>query len=286
MDGTDLDVRASNRVDPVPFFLPSESGVRFCIYHPPRGNVSQPRAVVYVHPFAEEMNKSRRMASLQSHRLAAAGIGVLQIDLLGCGDSSGDFADARWRVWKQDVKRAIQWLKDRQGDSVALWGLRLGAMLAADVASEPGSGVDHVVLWQPVINGDQFLTQFLRIRLASEMLTGGAAQSGVKSLRDALSRGEVLEVGGYALHPELAAEIGERKLAVLLPRARRVDLIEVSAYPDAGIGMPGTRLIEAWQRCGCNVVAAAVSGESFWSTSEISECPALLERTDHVFAFS
>ncbi len=39
--------------------------------------------VVHVHAFAEEMNKSRRMAAMQSRALAAAGFAVLQIDLLG-----------------------------------------------------------------------------------------------------------------------------------------------------------------------------------------------------------
>ena len=48
------------------FFLPSPehpAGQRFCIYHPPQGATVR-ALVVYVHPFAEEMNKSRRMAAL------------------------------------------------------------------------------------------------------------------------------------------------------------------------------------------------------------------------------
>jgi len=51
-------------------------------------------SVLYGHPFAEEMNKSRRMAGLQARALARAGYDVLQIDLRGCGGSSGDFGDA------------------------------------------------------------------------------------------------------------------------------------------------------------------------------------------------
>ena len=49
------------------------------------------------------MNKSRRMAALQARAFAEMGFGVLQIDLFGCGDSSGDFSDARWDIWKQDL---------------------------------------------------------------------------------------------------------------------------------------------------------------------------------------
>ncbi|WP_229425321.1 hypothetical protein [Massilia sp. Se16.2.3] len=74
------------------FFLDTQGGRRFCLYHAPIGECRG--ALVYVHPFAEEMNRSRRMAALQARALAARGIGVLQLDLHGCGDSVGDFGDA------------------------------------------------------------------------------------------------------------------------------------------------------------------------------------------------
>ena len=38
-----------------PFFLDSAHGQRFCLYHAPQGHCRG--ALVYVHPFAEEMNK-------------------------------------------------------------------------------------------------------------------------------------------------------------------------------------------------------------------------------------
>ena len=69
------------------------------------------------------MNKARRMAALQSRALAAAGFAVLQIDLFGCGDSSGDFADASWAAWQQDVALAVQWLSEHAtGGRIDLFG--------------------------------------------------------------------------------------------------------------------------------------------------------------------
>ena len=50
------------------------------------------------------------------------GFGVLQIDLFGCGDSSGDFSDARWDIWKQDIAAAREWLEERISAPVSLWG--------------------------------------------------------------------------------------------------------------------------------------------------------------------
>ena len=97
------------------FFLPADIGQRFCLFHPANrapGSFALGQ-VVYVHPFTEEMNKSRRMAAMQARALAQAGFEVLQIDLLGCGDSSGGFGDATWAAWVADVTSACLWLRAR-----------------------------------------------------------------------------------------------------------------------------------------------------------------------------
>ena len=52
-----------------PFFLPTTDGQRLCIHHSPAGPARG--AVLYLHPWAEEMNKARRVAALQSRALAA-----------------------------------------------------------------------------------------------------------------------------------------------------------------------------------------------------------------------
>lgn len=226
------------------------------------------------------MNKSRRMAALQSRRLAAAGYIVLQVDLFGCGDSSGALADAAWEIWKLDLKIALEWLRPRVDGPLDLWGLRLGATLAADVARDPDLGIEQLLLWQPVSNGEQFLTQFLRLRLAAEMLADGAAQSGVRELRDTLARGTPLEIAGYDLHPRMAAEIDALRLADLVPSVARVHCLEVSATAEPKLSPASQRAMDAWRSKGLDIRAGAVKGESFWSTIEITECGALLAATD------
>jgi exosortase A-associated hydrolase 2 len=258
------------------FFLPAESGRRFCMYYPGSGD----RGIVYVHPFCEEMNKARRMAALQARRLAALGCAVLQIDLYGCGDSSGIFADATWEMWKRDVQAALAWLGQRVSGRLSLWGLRLGATLAADVARDAGHRIERLLLWQPVGSGEQHLTQFLRLRLAAEMLAEGSAQAGVRGLREQLSQGVTLEIAGYQLHPSLAEAIDALVLADLVPAVERVDCIEVTAQTEPKVSPATQRVLDAWRRTGLDVRATAVTGEPFWSTIEISECEPLLAATD------
>ena len=60
---------------PEPFFLRVDGGERFCLFHPPAGACRG--ALLYVHPFAEELNRSRRMAALLARALAGAGYGVM-----------------------------------------------------------------------------------------------------------------------------------------------------------------------------------------------------------------
>ncbi len=260
------------------FFLPTERGERFCLYHAPQGECRG--ALVYVHPFAEEMNKSRRMAALQARALAALGYGVLQLDLAGCGDSDGEFADARWEHWKDDLAAASAWLAQRLGQPVGLWGLRLGALLALDYARTASAPVAQLVLWQPVLQGVAFMTQFLRLRVASGMLADAAESSGgTKELRAALLAGEALEVAGYVLAPELVAAIDALDAAKLAPPCP-VHWIEIVAAAERPITPAALRVAAGWKRAPSMHKVAAVP---FWSTQEIAESPALIAATCALF---
>lgn len=259
------------------FFLPLEAGGRFCIHHAPSGGPEGRPGIVYVHPFGDEMNKARRMAALQARRLASLGWSVLQIDLYGCGDSAGEFGDARWEIWMRDVKAAMGWLGERGAGSLSLWGLRLGATLACEVTRE--APVEALVLWQPVVAGEQLVTQFLRTRLASEMLAGGAATSALKQLRAELAQGRTLEVAGYELHPDLAAAIARLDITDTPPAAARIHWMEVMPEAGAPLRPASRRVAEAWRSAGRELAPVTVAGEPFWSTIEIAECEALLDVT-------
>jgi exosortase A-associated hydrolase 2 len=230
--------------------------------------------ILYLHPFAEEMNKSRRMAALQTRAFARDGYLVLQIDLTGCGDSAGDFGEANWDAWKDDVRLGHAWLSER-AHPVTFWGLRLGAGLAAEMAREL-PGIDHLILWQPVGSGELFLNQFLRIKLAGEMLSVGQAQSNTKLLRNRLEAGESVEVGGYRLSPIMARDLVAWKLAEHTPN-RPIHWLEVNAGGE--IPPASQRIIDHWSQNGASITAQALVGEPFWLTQEIAECPALLDAT-------
>ena len=256
------------------FFLPATPGQRFALLHWPDKAREVSGAVVYVPPFAEELNKSRRMAALQARAMVAAGYAVLQIDLLGCGDSSGELVDASWEAWLGDVQLACGWLQQRTGAPLWLWGHRTGCLLANEAANRMQGAVDQL-FWQPVLSGKQYLQQFLRLRLAAE-LAGGEGRGVMEALRQQLRQGQPVEVAGYMLSSSLAGEL--EKAELLLPhRSGRVEWIEISNRPDAGLSPAAVARLTQWQAAGQEVRGTVVSGPAFWQTSEISECDALLQ---------
>lgn len=261
-----------------PLFLERGDGYRFAMLHLPAGLCRA--AVLYLHPFAEEMNKARRMAALQAQALAAHGVAVLLLDLHGCGDSSGEFHDASWDSWLDDAAHASAWLRQHSGRPVTLWGLRLGALLAL-AAARRDPAIAGLLLWQPVLDGAVHLTQFLRLRVAGDMLggpEGAAAAGGTAALRAALARGDILEVAGYALAPALARGMDGARAADAVPHCP-VRWLEVASSPERALAPASLRVLEGWRAAGADARLAQIVGEPFWATQEIAECPALLEAT-------
>ena len=270
------------------FFLPSPSpagGQRLCVYHTAQSGLMRGQ-VLYIHPFAEEMNKSRRMAALQARALSAAGFAVLQIDLLGCGDSSGDFGDATWSAWVDDVLAAHQWLRSQPapGSSVGsdepapfwLWGLRTGCLLAVDAARKLPEPC-HFLFWAPAPAGKPLLQQFLRLKVAGDMLAGNA-KGVMDGMRGQLAAGNTVEVAGYALNPGLASGLEQASLNPPCASGR-VEWLELSTRDPAALTPVAAQAQSQWQQAGYSVRSHLVTGPSFWQTAELEDAPALITAT-------
>lgn len=254
-------------------FLDARPGRRFCLYHPPQGEVRG--AVLHVPAHAEEMNKSRRMVARQARMLAAHGMAVLQLDLYGCGDSDGLSADARWEIWREDVLLALAWLRARTDGPVTLWGLRLGGLLALDVAQERRD-LASVLLWQPVTEGAAYLTQFLRLRLAADMLTAARPAANTEALRKELAGGASLDIAGYTITPALAMALDGAAIDAMAAPACPVHWLDLA--PQEGRAMaPGRAALAArLVGSGWTLDTAVAQGPAFWASQEIAEAPALL----------
>ena len=254
-------------------FVQAAAGYRFRL-------VSEPAerepcgTIVFVHAFAEEMNKSRRMAARMARMFAADGWRVVQRDLCGCGDSSGEFGDATWEAWIYDVR--AEFASPELIGPVWFWSLRAGALLASSVlADQPHT---NLLLWQPVASGAQHLQQFLRLQ-AGARIVGSAKADDSQSPAQLLRAGATVEVGGYDINPALAAGLQKAALAVPEAFSGRIVWLEVSPDDAPELSPQAQRLIEPLRARGVSVEAQALNGPPFWQTQEIEECEALLDHT-------
>lgn len=265
-----------------PFFLDRGGQRLFAIHHPPPAGTDHRGDLLFVPPFAEEMNRSRRMMTLLAQAAGRVGYGCLIVDLIGTGDSDGEFVEARWEDWRADMLAAAAWLQTQWGKPVTLVGLRLGAILALETAAAMSPAPARIVLWQPVGGGEVYLNQFLRIRLAAQ-LTGGDGSETTKSLREQFAAGEAVEVAGYDIPPALASTMDTLRLAPLGPDAvAPIDWLELVAAEDRPIPPASQRILDEWQQANVAVAARTVTGEPFWTLLETATAPNLIDATAEI----
>lgn len=175
---------------------------------------------VMSHPFGEEKLWSHRVFVVFARTLAARGIPVLRFDYTGAGDSEGDTAQAGVDTYLDDLGAAVSMLGERVKDvkRVGLVGLRFGATLAALFAARAradggASAVldAPVVLWDPVLDGESYIQELLRINLSTQLAVYGKVRESRDQLVEQIRAGGTANVEGY--------EIGQRLLDSATTRA-------------------------------------------------------------------
>ena len=267
---------------PQAFFLATPRGALYALFHPANSD-SVGTPLLYLHPFAEELNTTRRVVAQQARALAAAGHPVLQIDLLGCGDSTGHFEDAIWSDWVADARAGLDWLKNHTGRQPGLWAVRTGALFVSELAKtcEP---LPLVLLWQAVVTGRKALQQFLRLEQASAWLHGGSTGP---SAAQRLAQGHAVEIAGYVLTPQLATALSEARLEAPKPAAGgRMIWLDLSSHPDAPPSPAATLECNAWTHAGWLVTQRMMQGPLFWQTVGLDDAPLLTQATLEALAFT
>ena len=264
---------------PRPFFLPSSAGRIFCIYHEPSGDVETWGNVLVVPGFNEEMNRCRSMVTIQAQALAQQGLGTLVIDLYGTGESDGEYGDARWDTWLEDIRYAEAWLDDQPGGCVALLGIRLGFPLAVStVRNSPKTRV--LIAWQAVVDGKSYFTQFMRMKMAANMDRTDIPKETSGGMRAQLAAGSSIEIAGYEINPELGMALDSLNLAELLPpETSKVIWFEKATGAEGALSPASEKLVESWQQSGKATEIQLFDGPAFWALHERFLAPDLVTKT-------
>lgn len=260
-------------------FVDAPIGQRMCINCEPKDESTRRGSVLIVPPFTEEMNKSRRMMSRLCRLLAERGFHAILPDYYGTGDSSGNFVDASWENWIEDLKLALDQCKQEGNQRLNIVALRGGALLATAFIQKFELELDKLVFWHPVTSGDMWLTQFLRLRIAASMASGEEKKETVKELKELLNNGVPVEVAGYEVPPGLAKSLMSSKLEAGFPTlVGQIVWLDLVPNQEKTMTVMNKKLIEKFSN-EMNIVSDVAVGPQFWSTTEIVEVDDLLQKT-------
>lgn len=268
---------AATPVKAMPFFLPGSRGDLFAIYYPPSG--AQVRGgLLYVHAFAEEANCSRPVIATVARAIAQLGYGVLAVDLYGCGDSTGEFRDALWANWLEDLAFGVQWLQGRGFPQVSLWGLRFGGLLALDFAKQYQRTFPFIILWHPPTNGAETLKQFLRLSLVREA-DGPVSPLTTKGLRRRLAAGRCVEIAGWELSPDIAFALERLETSSLLSEvSSAIYCVEFVQATKLVVVPSRLRLVQVCNDNGVAINFRQLQVRTFWADrAEMTDCQILID---------
>ena len=276
----------ANRINTVAGFV-SDTHPAFVLQFWPT-DLAKPRAhIVFLPPFAEEMNRCRLLVSSQARQFAREGYSCSIIDFYGTGESQGDLCDASLPIWRQNIDDLLQQLLQRSQCPVYLWGCRLGALLALDYMSVRPGACEKLILWQPVSSGGTFVTQLLRQRSAAMMQKGEKSES-TAEMKQQLAQGKSIEVAGYSLGGELLSGIDQLEVASMLQSMSQSGAFDKKPdiywfeHTDEDNNVPGaktSRIIGELQSSGANVVLTTFVGDPVWQLNKRSSCDDLLVKT-------
>jgi exosortase A-associated hydrolase 2 len=263
-----------------PRFLDFNGRRLFTLHWRPTGPCTG--AVLYLPPYAEEMNRCRSHVAAQARALAASGRHCLLLDHFGTGESEGLSTEADWDLWLADAEAAANWLHAQTGLALTVWGLRTGALLAAELAAGGRVGIERLLFWQPVVDGKQYVNQYLRLRIASQMVHGAERET-TSSIFDRLKAGENVEIAGYPLPGRLAVGMAARRMAGMDGLARLpIDWIEVVGQAGQGLPPASQRLVEGLVAGGARVRTATAVAPMFWQLAGNQMAPELQSVTSRM----
>jgi len=266
----------------VPQFLDGRRGRLFAMAVsavPPR---KDRQCVLMIAPLGEEMNKCRPMLAMQARALAVSGIDTVLLDPYGTGDSSGEFADATWEIWADDICRGWDSLSAAEPRFIHVLAIRSGALLLNALAERRKLEGSRIVLWQPVVRGSDYWRNVLRMRLAA--LSGRDNVREIETPESVLTRDGGIEIAGYRYSSGLVESLNKTNVSpeLLLP-ANGLLWIEITASSGATMSPGASRVVQQWRGMRLNVETSVHIGEPFWATPEISLAPPIATTTNEFF---
>lgn len=248
-------------------FIQGSQGKLFALVITPPGQCKG--NIIFCPGFGEELNRCRHIVANQARHFAALGYNCFLVDYYGTGDSEGELVQADWGIWCHDLELTIEWVKRSYGNEhTILWGLRLGCLLAANVVSRAVSTSNSLLFWQPVTDGKKYVTQLLRQRMA-HIVEHGLPKQSTDEMREYLSTGGSIEVGGYQLGGPLAMELDKTRMGDALGFSGcTIHWLQQAASDAAALPLASRNTVETLISLGNKVLVSTFEGAPVWQLHE------------------
>ncbi len=275
-----------NSVLPIPEFIPSIAGKIFTLTFNCNGSHCEPphSQLILIPPFAEEANKSRHIISKLGRELALIGVKTTVVDLFGCGDSEGDLDQVSMQIWHKDIEAAISHSAKQTGSTnIAIGGIRLGATIAASYISQNTSKhqISNLLLMQPVIDGKNYIKQFIRLKLAESITSNRASNKSPAStteIIELLEQGEPQEISGYMLTKQLFNDINNLSCNLQnINSSTNTTLLDIN--PQGSQSIPLKKFTDKHTE----IEHLVCQGSQFWACQEIAQCDELIDLCTKLF---
>ncbi|MFZ6766755.1 alpha/beta fold hydrolase [Undibacterium sp. Di26W] len=186
-------------------------------YHPAKlrdAGGSRQCGVVLCPPFGHEYMVSYLAYRHLANQLARAGFDVFFFDYSNTGDAADvDVLTDRIGLWQENIRQAAAQLRKMAGvQHIALFGLRLGGLLAASVAHEIDARA--MLLMAPVISGRAYAREMLVLRNMSSIsdMNGLQADVDLDQARDPAHTVTDDELTGYEFSAATRSSLGKLDL--------------------------------------------------------------------------
>jgi len=254
-------------------FIPSEHGKLFITQF---GQLGSDTAILCLPSIAEELNLSRAVVAKQAQHFASNNIPCYVLDYFGTGDSEGEFEQASCDIWLENILTVAQWLKQKGVSKIILWGVRFGALFILSYQKKLHEllPITQQILWKPVSNGKLFSGQFLRIKQANSMISGGENIN----WRNHILAGNDTEVAGYLMTKPMLESMELLQISADFQPLSKLHWFELAAKEVTPLTK---RLSSSWPENSAQIYC--VDCPPFWQVPEIFSLPQLTQLNCEVF---
>ncbi len=243
----------------------------FGLYQEPLAHAARGESILLCNPFGQEAIRSHRLFKVLADRLCRDGFHVLRFDYFGTGDSAGNDDEVSIAGFIADLLLADDELLRRSGRAKRSWiGLRLGASVAAAASAKAGVAPQRMVLWEPVIDGTNYLAELEYAHDVALEDAYGSRCTTDATLKSQFARESGNEVLGFPLTAIFREELRSLSLdSFAASTALTVDIFVNGAVPIAAGSEPQINLERQFQLRGIEARSKLIAKQITWTADEM-----------------